>query len=249
MRYSLLFLLFLSFISVSAKDSIQHIPVQSCQIAGPVFLQKPVLSDTVNIFGKQYDAQQILKTKISPDAFRRNAKTISVDTTGYFTINHTLTEHASLYFFNFTVTASAFAKAKLKVTSPQAFEMYVNDEKTTEKTSVQKSIEKALSAEWSPSLEPRAYNVTVKCLLAAGDTLPPSVKMAWETTQPAKLDIADMREKRPFTLNDVLEGERPSSISVSADGKYALLRSAVTLPKDGEARTLKYSISLTTKSF
>ena len=231
MRYSFLFFLVLSFVPISAKDSIQHIPVQSCLIAGPVFMQKPVLSDTVNIFGKQYDAQQILKTKISPDAFRRNAKTIGVDTTGYFTINDTRTDQASLYFFNFTITASAFAKAKLKVTSPQAFELYVNDEKTTEKTTVQQTVEKALSAEWSPALEPRAYSVTVKCLLAAGDSLPLTVRMAWETSKPENLIIANTSEKRPFTLNDVLEGERPSSISVSADGKYALLRSSVTLPK------------------
>jgi len=239
MRYGFVFFLFLSFIAVAAKDSIEERQVQSGQVAGPVFLQKPVLSDTINIFGKQYDAQQILKTKISPDAFRRNAKTIGVDTTGYFTINDIQTDLASLYFFNFTITASAFAKATLKVTSPQAFELYVNDEKTTEKTSVQKSIEKAMSAEWSPALEPRTYNVTVKCLLAAGDSLPPSVKMAWETTQPAKLEIADTREKRPFTLNDVLEGERPSSISVSADGKFALLRSAVVLPKGQRSANVK----------
>jgi len=211
-------------------------------VSGPVFLQKPVLSDTVNIFGNQYDVKQILKTKISPDAFRGDAVAMYADSSGYFSIRHSPTDFSTFYFFNFDITASAFAKAKLKVTSPQAFELYVDDERVTDKSSIQKSIEKAASTEWSLTLEPRKYRITVKCLLSANDSLQPAVKMALETTQSsilAKLKISTAQDKRPFTLNDVLEGERPSNISVSADGKFAMLRSSVVLPKGRRSTIVK----------
>ncbi len=243
MRYSILFLLVLSYLHVTAQDSTKYLAVQSCMISGPVFLQKPIINDTINIFGDKYDTKQILKTKISPVAFDRDAYAINTDSiTGFFTIHHTPSDRASLYFFNFTVTASAFAKAKLKITSPQAVEVYIDNEKVTDKQSVQKSLEKASSADWTITLEPRNYHVTVKCLIQANDSLQPAVKAVFETTNPAtlaKLQVAAEQVKRPFTLNDVLEGERPSSISVSSDGKYALLRSAVVLPKGKRSTNIK----------
>ena len=248
-RYSILFLLFLLHFPVSAQDSAKYLTVQNCMASGPVFLQKPVISDTVNIFGAKYDVKQILKTSVSPAAFNRNAYPVNVDpATGYFTVSHTPSDRASFYFFNFTVTATAFAKAKLKITTPQAVEIYVDDEKVTDKQSTQASLEKALSADWPLALEPRSYNVTVKCLSQGNDSLPPAVKMVLETTHPAtleKLQISAIRDKRPFTLYDVLEGERPANISVSADGKYALLRSAVVLPK-GRRSALAKIIDLAT---
>ena len=242
MRYSFLLLFVLSYFSVLAQSGVESMNIQTCMVSGPIFLQQPVISDTVNIFGNRYDEKLMLKTPVSPDAFRRNAAALNADlTTGYFTINHTANDRASLHFFNFTVTASAFAKAKLKITTPQAVEIYVNNEKVTEKTSIQKELDKAASVEWSLTLEPRKYDITVKCLLLPNDLLPPSVKIDLETTQSgalAKLQVAAEKDRRPFTLYDVLEGERPSNITVSADGKFALLRSAVVLPKGSRSTTV-----------
>jgi len=131
-------LLFLFCFPVLAQDGDKRLTVQTSMVSGPLFLQRPVMSDTVNIFGNRYDVKQMLKTGVSPTAFRRNAIEMKADTAGYFTIGHTPNDRAALYFFNFTVTAVSFAKAKLKVTSPQAFEIYVNDERATDKSAVQK---------------------------------------------------------------------------------------------------------------
>jgi len=256
MRYYILFLLVLTFFPVSAQDSVKYLPVQTCMVSGPVFLQKPVMSDTVNIFGNRFDAKQMLKTNISPVAFRRGAVAMDADpVTGFFIISHTPDDHASLYFFNFTVTLASFAKAKLKITSPQAVEVYVDHEKVTDKSSIQKSLEKASSTEWSLTLEPRQYNVTVKCLLLANDSLQPSVKMGMETAETGcapslqeKLKVAPEQAKRPFTLYDVLEGERPSNITVSADGKFAMQHSGMVLPKGKRSTTVKIFNLATGKS-
>ena len=240
MRYSIIIPLFFLLLSVSAQDKIS---VQNCTVSGPLSLQKPVISDTVNIFGDRYDTKKILKTNISPAAFRQNACTMSADTaSGFFNITGSPADRASFYFFNFTVTAVSFAKAKLKVTSPQAIEVYVNDEKVADKQSVQKTLEKALSADWSLSLEPRSYDVTVKCLVQEKDSLQPSVKMVFEASNAkelAKLQITAAQDRRPFTIYDVLEGERPSGIAISADGKYALQRSAIVLPKGKRSTAVK----------
>ena len=252
MRYFIFSLLFLSCLSVSAQDSVKYLTVQTCMVSGPVFLQKPVISDSVNIFGDKYDAKQMLKTKIQPTVFKRDAYRVDADSaTGFFTIHSAPDDRASLYFFNFTVTAAAFAKAKLKVTSPQAVEVYVDNEKISDKSSVQKSMEKASSADWSMTLEPRSYEVTVKCLLQAGDSLPPAVKIVLDADNSAaraKLKTVAGQVKRPFTLYDVLEGERPSGITVSADGRYALLRSSIVLPKGRRSSTVQIFNLATGKS-
>ena len=252
MRYLILLLLVVPFFPVSAQDSAQYQPVPTCMVSGPVFLQKPVMIDTVNIFGNQYDVKQMLKTNISPVAFRRDAVAVDTDSSsGYFIVHHAPDNRVSLYFFNFTVTATAFAKAKLKITSPQAVEVYVNDEKVTDKSSIQKSLEKASSTEWALTLEPRQYNVTVKCLLLANDSLQPSVKLGIETSCPemlSKLKMDAAQPSRPFTLYDVLEGERPASISVSSDGKFAIQRSAVVLPKGKRSTTVRIFNLATGKS-
>ena len=275
MRYSILFLFVLSFFPVSAQDTAKYPAVPTCMVSGPVFLQKPVMSDSVNIFGNRYDVKQMLKTNISPVVFRRGAVAVNADSSnGYFTINHIPDVRASLYFFNFTVTAASFVKTKLKITSPQAVEVYVNDEKVTDKSSIQKSLEKAASTEWSLALEPRQYKITVKCLLLANDSLPPSVKMGLEPVETGRAPSVDMETvetghapslgletkktgrapslqitaaqvKRPFTIYDVLEGERPSGITVSTDGKYAMLRSVIVLPK-GKSNTMAKIFNLAT---
>jgi len=251
----ILLLLSFSFLPVLAQEKLT---VETCMVSGPLTIQKPVTIDSVNIFGASYDLKQMLKTNISPVAFRHNAFTMAVNTaTGFFSVTPPLPSpkgnetSVSFYFFNFTVTASSFAKAKLKITSPQALEVYVDDEKVTEKQTVQNSLDNALSAEWSMTLEPRCYNVTVKCLVQGNDTLKPSVKMFFEAPDLislAKLQITPTLDKRPFTLNDVLEGERPSSISISADGKYALQRSTIILPKGRRSTTVKIINLATGKS-
>ena len=234
MRYFIVTLLVVLFLPAFAQNADKNFTVQSSMVSGPLFLQKPVISDTVNVSGYKYDARQMLRTTISPTAFRQNAFAMTSDTaTGFFTINHDVSDRASLYFFNFTVTANAFAKARLKVTSPQAIEVYVNNVRVADKSSIQKSAENAQSADWSMTMEPRSYNVTVKCLTMNNDSLPPAVKIVFETASPevlAKLNIAPAMEKRPYTIFDVLEGERPTGISISADGRYAFLRSAIVLP-------------------
>ena len=177
MRFPILFLLLIAYFSAHAQDSTQYLAVQSCMISGPVFLQKPFISDSTNIFGDKYDVKQMLKTKISPIAFKRDAYTANFDTvTGYFTIAHAPTDRTSFYFFNFTVTAKSFAKAKLKVSSQHAVEIYIDDKKVTDKQSIQKNIDKASSADWPMTLEPHSYNISVKCLLQANDSLPPAIR-------------------------------------------------------------------------
>ena len=235
MRYINFFFLIICGFSVFAQKNDNILSVEKCMVSGPVFLQKPVISDSVNIFGDKFDVKQMMKIKISPTAFKQNAYELNVDTaSGFFTITNYSTERAALYFFNFTVTANSFAKAKLKVSSPQAIEIYVNDEKKSDKQSVQSSLDKATSADWQMTMEPRSYDVTVKCLVMEKDSLQPSVKIVFETTKSdvlAKLQTVSTKDKRPFTLNDVLEGERPTSITVSADGKYSMLRSGTVFPK------------------
>ncbi|MDR2039559.1 MAG: prolyl oligopeptidase family serine peptidase [Bacteroidales bacterium] len=236
-----IFLAFIVFASqVSAQDSISYVAVKSCMVAGPVFLQKPVLVDSINIFDKKYDAKQILGTKVSSSIVMQQSKEKQADpVSGYFTSGIGSGHQSSLHFFNFVVTAKGFTKIKLKVSSPQAFEIYVGGEKVLDKYSTQKSLDKAASVEWSSNVEPKSYEISIKCLSMATDSIPPSIKIDIKPDQPQKIFASATSGQRPFTLYDILEGERPTSTSISPDGKYVLLNTTVVLPKGKRSSQVK----------
>lgn len=243
MKYLIISFLLLSSTFLPAQDSLQIITIREARVSPAFVVQKPVMSDMVNIFGDKFDSKQTMKTQIPRSAYTKNTQLVQADAESeYLFAGEEPVENTSLYFFNFNVTAQRFCKAKLKVYSPQMIEIYVDDEKVTDKKSTQKSLDKAASADWNWKLEPRSYTVAVKCLAQEGDSLRAAVKITIEPDN--KEDLAFIaagaeQQKRPFTLGDVMNGERPGGVSISPDGKYVIMHTSNTLPKGRTTRSSK----------
>ncbi len=239
MRFLLICFFFLP-LPLAAQDSVSVV-VQECMVSGPVILQNPMLNDSVNIFGGKYDVTQMLKTKISTTMFRQNTKPVKTDTTGYLSADMPTTKNA-FYFFNFSVQASRFVKVKMKITTPQAIEVYIDEQMIADKKTTQKSPSKANTISWTWKVEPRTYEISVKCLYQQIDSIKPSIKVVFETEKTddlAKLFIVSEQSQRMFTIYDVLKGERPTQARISPDGKYVLLRSSIVLPRGTRVSNVK----------
>ncbi|MDR2848391.1 MAG: prolyl oligopeptidase family serine peptidase [Bacteroidales bacterium] len=229
-KYPLLLLTFALVVNSFAQSNKTIIEVNECEVSASVSLTKPVISDSLNIFGDKFDVKRELNTYISQPFYTKNAvKTTASD--GWITCNDARNSTSTIRLFSFTVSNTLYAKATLKVTTPKAVVLFIDNKKTTEKTSFEKSLDKAETAKCELQLEPGTHHITVKCLSLANDSLPAAVKIAIETGQAPLLTVETKPAKRQYTISDVLEGDRPSAVLITDAGRYAMLRTTTVLPK------------------
>ncbi|MDR1056156.1 MAG: S9 family peptidase [Prevotellaceae bacterium] len=227
---SLFILLFIS-LSVSAKDTIR---VNQWSLAKTIVLKQPFINDTVNIFGAKCDDKFLLKSAVAQPAFKENISVLSANDEGFVQATKP-DNNTAIYPFSFNITATAYTKARLVLTSPHMLEIYVNGKKSTEKLTVQKSLKDAKTAEVLLNMLPQNYTINIKYLYPANDSLIPSIKAILITdSNNAGVNVNPNNSvlKSPMTLEDVMEGERPSRVSVSPDGKYILAVSSISLGKN-----------------
>ena len=72
-------------------------------------------------------------------------------------------------------------------------------------------------------MEPHRYQVVVKYLTAETDTCPPSLKATFKSEAEAKV-VASLNPEKRYTLLNILEGKDFQGVSVSPNGKYALVK-------------------------
>ncbi|MDR3095305.1 MAG: S9 family peptidase [Bacteroidales bacterium] len=212
--------------------------MNECVVSSAFSLTKPVISDSLNIFGDKFDVKRELNTHISQSFYTKNAiKTTASD--GWITCSDANSSVSTIRFFSFTISNTLYTKATLKVTTPKAVALFIDNHKTTEKTSREKSLDKAETAKSDLSLEPGTHNVTIKCLSLANDSLPSAVKITIETGHAISLlNMEAKPAKRQYTMRDVLEGDRPSAVLITDNGRYALLRTSTVLPKGKRSEKL-----------
>ncbi len=239
MRKIFFFILLLSctFTLWAKPDTLQ---VKQWSVAEPVLIQKPIITDTVNIFGGKPDNKFLLKTPVSEAAFKRNQTTVGVDTAGFVSISSVKRGANTICLFSFDIAAQRYSKAKLVLTGPHALEVYVDGKKVAEKQTVQKSLKEAKTAEASLTLMPQTYSVAVKYLLPAEDTLAPMLKAVVIAEKGAeRIAFGTQASKGPMTLEGVMTGERTTATSVSPDGKYVLSYSLVGMGKNKQRSVCK----------
>lgn len=204
----------------------QNKVVESYSLREPIALRKPVMNDTINLQGGAYEKKMLLKTPISLSAEKGKSEVMVTDTTGYLLLEKPEKE-ASIYLSRFFVSTDRFAKVKLKVTSPNYLDVYIDGTKTKSKETLEDSISLAGNIQMDLRLEPATrYEVVVKLLTASDDQTDPAVKCEIindNQESKAQIELATSMKKR-FLLPNTVFGKRVNSVSLSHDGKYLLTR-------------------------
>lgn len=148
----------------------------------------------------------------------------------------------TLTFFRTYATPQRFAKAKIRLTSPQKCELWIDGKKAGEKLSVEDTLGKSggITAEYE--FEGGRCEILAKVLTQKGSALPAAVKIEIESADSEKegsgvpaIIFTDGKEKAPLTIAEVNgEAERVGGVSVSPDGKFVLL-TIVKMHHDGVA--------------
>ncbi len=216
----------------------KNIPVRKYLVYGPVKLTAPVICDLENVRGERYNDNSMLKVPLAPMDNGQNFRMALSDSAGVFNLQKTATG-SSLTLLKFYITPNRFAPLKISVQSPNRFEVYVDGDKGGEKTTREESFEKSLPETVSFKAEPRRYEVLIKLLAGEDDKCTPVVQAE---VIPQKNDtltefVVTNEPTRKLYIQDFLVGKRPKSVSLSPNGRYALIKYSTTF-KDGGVAAL-----------
>lgn len=182
--------------------------------AGPVTVNKPILADSLNVNGKPFEVKNLLNATLSFDQVLSDATVLDADTSGTATFAAPQKGYA-LHLFSFFLNSDRYTKGTLEVSGPGLFEVYVND--------------KTVSATSELTMEPRRYEVVIKYLTASTDSCAPSLKTVFRSKEQAEV-IASLNPEKRYTLNNIIEGKDFSGVSLSPNGKFALVKYIYRFP-------------------
>lgn len=197
-------LLFSAFATQAAKD----VKVMQYLHAGPITVNKPILTDSLNVDGKPFEAKNLVKSTIPFGRALGNAAVIDADTAGLITVP-TPEKGYALHLYSFYLNSDRYTKGSLEVSGAGTFEVFVNN--------------KPVGATSELALEPHRYEVVIKYLTADTDTCPSTLTAKFKSEEEAKV-IASLDPKKRYTPRDILEGTQFRGTSVSPDGKYVLVK-------------------------
>lgn len=161
-------LLFSAFATQAAKD----VKVMQYLHAGPITVNKPILTDSLNVDGKPFEAKNLVKSTIPFGRALGNAAVIDADTAGLITVP-TPEKGYALHLYSFYLNSDRYTKGSLEVSGAGTFEVFVNN--------------KPVGATSELALEPHRYEVVIKYLTADTDTCPSTLTAKFKSEEEAKV--------------------------------------------------------------
>lgn len=213
------------FFTLSASEDIS---VSQYKHAGPVEIKQPILSDSLNLKGQKFEIKDLLKTNLSFSTVINSAQILDTDTAGYAILPSPI-QKFDLHLFCFYLNSDRYVTGTLEVSGPGMFEVYVNGKKEGSKTTVNESMDKATSVSVNMKMEPYRYEIIIKYLASQEDKCPPALKAVFKTKEEAKI-IATTNPEKNYSLYNILNGTNFQNISLSPNGKYAIIKYTETFP-------------------
>ena len=181
----------------------EEVTVKQFRYAGPYEVKKPFLADSLDVNSKKFTEKELLKTTVPFDNVRESAQTLDAGTAagqaGAYSVS----------LVSFYLNSDRYTDGTLLISGPETYEVYLDNAKQT-----------PANGEIKLTLEPRRYEVVIKYLAIPGKTND-APKATFKTDSKAIVTATTSLEKR-YTLNDVFDGTRLRSVSLSPNGKYLL---------------------------
>ena len=183
----------------------QKTEVGEFRLAGPFAVSQPFAVDTVDVQGKKFDESLLLGSLSLTQTPTATWKSGRLPS---------LPGSRSVGVLSFYINNSSYLKGKIEVKGPKNYKLFVD------------GVESAADLK----LPPEHHTVALRFLSQPSDT--DSVSVTIESDQPVAYTL---RPEHPYMVHDLTDGKRVRSISLSADGAYALL-SYQTTERGGKSR-------------
>ena len=234
MKYKFLLLALTALLQLSAQQKFMPTKLYSF---GPIAVQKPVLLDSVNLKDVKFSDETLLASAISFPEHERFSTELTPDTAGFFHLSKPQNGFA-FQLLSFFVTGDRYGKGKLTVTSPNMLELWVDDVKRATKTQVNDSLHKAGSVDTNLNGFTNNARIVIKMLSSGENKTNPAVKIELKPEIEDSLLTYTFNNvnARRININDILEGKRVNSSSISPSGRFVLLNLRETLA-GGQSRS------------
>ncbi|MDR0744206.1 MAG: hypothetical protein LBF05_07615, partial [Tannerella sp.] len=142
----------------------QTIRLHELYAVDPVRVNRPLEVDPADRNDKKFTDENLLKTRLTVPGQGSFINKYDADTSGFFRLPVPVRGEDHLELFSFYAGANSYGKARVKVTSPNMLEIYINDKRISSKTSTQDSLHHAgnTMAEFSPY--PQTCRIVIKLL-------------------------------------------------------------------------------------
>lgn len=208
----------ISFFIVSTLSYSQqkHVLSQVYTTNEVITIAPPLLIDSTNIKGDKFDNKSLLESSLSTNI--KLDEKLNSGLGSYFYMQKAQKD-GRFHLLSFDLTSDRYTKVKIKVSSPGMFELYVNDKKEVSKTSIEDSIMTSKSVEATITTNPRTNKVLIKYLSLASNVAPECVKIEVEALD-SLAELSFKSAERRILINDIMEGKRVTSTSISPDGRF-----------------------------
>ncbi len=200
-----LILFLITFVNVYAKEDIV---ITTYNYSGPFEVQKPIISDSVNVNGKAFELRNLLKSSLSFDQAFSHSTVLSTDTAGTVTFSVPEKKNA-LHLLSFYLRSDRYVKGTLDVSGKGPFEVFVDN--------------KSVGNSSELIMEPRQYEIVIKYLSLETDTAAPSLKAVFNSKVQAGIQVF-LKPENYYSLSNIMEGKDFRSISLSPNGKFILIK-------------------------
>lgn len=245
----LLFLLIVSGnIFSQKKESLQQI-----YATPPVTVVQPFEVDSLNLKGEKFAEKDMLKMPLSIPEQEAFVRPLKADTAGYFFPEKPTEKNTIMQLFTFNVSANRYAKATLRITTPNMMEIYVDGKLVATKATEEKTFRtdrKSVTATLTPY--PQESRVVIKMIATGKDEsittlkedVPPTFKVEVENEKNDSLTVFSLlnSDKRPVAFADMMLGKRVTNIRISPEGQYALISYRNTFGEKGVSTAELYNI-------
>lgn len=201
--------------------------VPAFRVSRPVELHEPLQwGDSLDFKGDRFTRKALLQ---SPADLGRTAddELMTADSGGCIWLEKPASG-ALLHRLHTRLRAERFMKGELKVTATVPFEVFVDGKSQSVSDKTQDSIQNARPSSVKLRLEPEKDCDVVIKLLAAADG--PEPQLRCQTVKEKEFEQTGLRVdpdmKRRLSLHETAFGARVSSVSMSPDGRYLLMRTS-----------------------
>ena len=200
--------------------------IESFLVRDAVTLHAPVLADSINTEGRRYDTRELMNTAIGLNQENFNTQVMTADTAGLVMLTEAEGEYL-IYVVSTQIRADRFLRGRLRITSPNRWETYVNGASRMRKDSAEDSLDMRASRDIALRLEPeRNSEITIKLFVHKGDKAAPTFKCEMLKDRGyEEVNVFSGHDlKKRFTLDNTVYGNRVIDVAISPSGKYLLTR-------------------------
>lgn len=220
-KSTIIALILLIGLTTKAQDRLTQFIVRDA-----ITVRTPIMNDSINPKGEKHNIKALLQTPVVLELEDAQTKPLIADTAGFMTMPKANKDNL-LYLVSTQLRAERFLKGKLKITSPVRWELFIDGNSKMVKDVAEDSLPKASTKEIDLRLEPeKNYEIIIKLLSTAADKSELALKC--ELVKDDKFKDVEFKIapdlKNRFALFNTAYGNRTSSVSVSPDGKYLLVR-------------------------